>query len=314
MTTIHQLVERARHYSASGASVSILTAEGRVDGERCDRLVELPGVRAAGALRTTTTHLTPTVLPRAPIPVSDASAGFTAVLGASAHTAGVLLGPEAAESLGVTGPGTIATPTADIRVAGTFPYPDDGRRPGLSYAAIAPTTGGKPFDECWVDTWPSQDVHSALLTTIRLGQQPKEPPTLSQLNASLGESFDGHALFEQRITRFAGIAAALGGLALGLSGVRIRRLSLASALHAGVSRRALYGIVTAETMAWFALSAALVIPLTSLFAMVVDGGLTNTLPAGMVAVCPLWLGGFAGAWMGTASIQERHLFRYFTTR
>lgn len=314
ITSIQQLLEQAQDYQRSGASISILAAEGRIDGDRCDGLSEIPGVRASGALRTTTRHLKPIVLPRAPIPVSDASPGFLTVMGAEVRSAGVLLGPEASEALGLSGQGSIATSQARVRVAGTYAYPDDGRRPGYSYAAIAPTSSAGTFDECWVDTWPAKDVTTALLSTIQVSSDKSRQPAISQLNPTRGKSFDGNALFHQRITRFAGACTALCGIVLGLVGVRTRRLALASALHAGVSQRVLLAIVTLEVLASVLLSAALIVPITALAAATLKGGMMATLVPGACAAIPLWLGAFAGAWLGVATIKEHHLFHYFKTR
>lgn len=310
--SIHQLLERGREYRRSGASVSILTAEGRVDGTRCDRLSEIPGVRASGALRTTTVKVKPNVLPRAPIPVSDASPGFVDVVGANPIGAGVLLGPEASVALGLDSQGLIATPSTNVRVAGTYAYPDDGRRPGYSYAAIAITNSTEPFDECWIDTWPARDMTTALLSTMYVSSDVSRQPTISQLNPVHGESFDGNAQFQQRITRFAGACAAIGGVALGLISVRTRRLPLASALHAGVPQGALLAITTLETLAWTAVSATLVVPITILISETLGEG--TTLVPSLSAAFPLWIGAFAGAWLGVATIREHHLFNYFKTR
>lgn len=310
--SIHQLVEHAREYRQSGASISILTTEGRVDGKRCDHLSEIPGVRASGAVRTTAVQITPTVLPRAPIPVSDASPGFVDVVGANANGAGVLLGPEASAALGLAGQGLIATPSTNVRVAGTYAYPDDGRRPGFSYAAIAITNSTAAFDECWIDTWPARDMTTALLSTMYVSSDTSKQPSISQLNPVHGKSFDGNAQFQQRITRFAGACAAIGGVALGLISVRSRRLPLASALHAGVPQGALLAITTLETLAWTAVSATLVVPITIGISEFLGEG--TTLVPSLSAAFPLWIGAFAGAWFGVATIREHHLFGYFKTR
>lgn len=139
--------------------------------------------------------------------------------------------------------------------------------------------------------------------------------TISQLNAVHGKSLDGNGQFRQRITRFAGVCGAIGGVALGLTSVRIRRLSLASALHAGVSHRALLGIVTLETLAWTAASAALTVPIALVAAeMLGEGVAAASLMPGLSAALPLWIGAFAGAWVGVATVKEHHLFVYFKTR
>lgn len=237
------------------------------------------------------------------------------LFGAQPQGIGVLLGPEAAEALGDSSRGSIETQSGTLRVAGTYDYAQDGRRPGLSYAAIAPTNSAAPFDECWVDVWPEMDMTAVLLSTMSVSGGSGTQPTISQLNAAFGTSFDGHAQFGQRITRFAGACAAIGGVVLGFLGIRSRRLPLASALHAGVSHRALLAMVTLETSAWVAISAAFVIPLMIVMSAVFGrSAASETSVLALCAATPLWLGAFAGAWLGVAMLKERYLFAYFKAR
>lgn len=313
MIVTRQLVDRADDFVRSGAAVVIVTAVGRVDGARCDRLVKLPGVTASGALRETSYQLTPVALRSAPIPVSEISPGFPDVVQASTRTAGLLLGPEAIEALGLVPPSPLATSAGPLRVGGHYAYPNDGRRPGLSYAALAPAPVEQPFDECWVETRPAKEVTSPLLTTVLFGGDGGDPPTTAQLNPTRGTSFDGQVLFAARLTRFAGPCAAFLGFALGFASVRSRRLSFASALHATASHSDLWRIVGLETLAWVILSAAFVLPITVVIGASLDGG-GASLVEGLRVALPFWLTGYLGAWSGLATIHERSLFRYFKTR
>lgn len=308
---VAQLIRQAADYRSQGASVTILIADGFVDGRRCDRLVDLPGVRAAGAIRATPERIAGAVLPTAPIPVSESTQGFLDVLGEQPRAPGVLLGPEASDAFGIDVAGEIVTATNPAPVAGTYAYPDDGRRRGLSYAAIAPTADDFPFDECWVDAWPVNDaITVALLTTTRpaAGNEPR--PEITQLNTTLGRTFDGATAFQTRSTRFAAVAAAVGGLALGFVGVRLRRLQLASALHAGASRRALLAITALETCGWVALCGAIVVPATVIAAHAL-GGTSQSYAAGWGVFVAAALGALGGACAAVATTHERHLFRYF---
>lgn len=314
LMTIHQLTEQAHEFSRSGASTSILTLAGRIDGERCDNLTQTPGVRASGAVRATTDTIRPAVVPGAPLPVYGVSPGFISVIGADSRSVGVLLGPEASAALGIHGPGAIAATHGVVPVAGIYAYPDDGRRPGFSYAAIAPDNTQAPFDECWVDTWPTKDVTTALLSTMRTGGPRTEQPALSQLNTTHGKTFDGEAIYGRRVTRFSGAFAAIAGCALGLISLRIRKLSLASALHAGVPKRALFCIVTLETIAWCLASAALGLSIIVLVAATVADSAASTLFPGLLAASPLLPGAFAGAWIGVLSIKEERVFDYLKAR
>jgi hypothetical protein len=314
VSSTQQLAARADEFARSGASISIVTAMDRVDGTRCDRLAELPGVAAAGAVRSTSWQLVPTVLRRSPIPLSEASPGFVAVIGAATRSAGVLLGPEATEALGPATADILSTTSGTVRVGGDYPYPEDGRRPGLSYAALAPVLADRAFDECWIDSRPAQDMTAALLSTVLLGGDQHDPPAIAQLNPTLGVTFDGRALFAERISRFIGPCAALVGLVLGFVAVRSRRLALASALHAGASHSDLRGIVAAETVAWGIISAALAMPAVVLIGAGLESGAGPSLAVGITVMCSLWLSGFVGAWSGVLTVRERHLFRYFKDR
>ncbi|QNE36951.1 hypothetical protein [Leifsonia shinshuensis] len=310
----HQFVERWEAFVRSGASISVLTAVGRVDAARCDRLAEVPGVSAAGALRSTSRQLAPVVLQRSPIPVSEVSPGFSGVIGAITHSDGVLVGPEVVDALGLGAADALATTTGVVRVGGGYRYPDDGRRPGLSYAALAPVLAAQAFDECWIDVRPAQEMTSALLSTLLLLGDEHDPPTIAQLNPTMGATFDGPALFAERITRGAGPCAALAGLILGFSGVRSRRLEFASALHTGASHGDLCSIVTAETVAWGVVTTMLTVPVVVLLRTSFDGGGGTSLALSMSVMCAVWLAGLAGALSGAVAIRERHLFRYFKER
>jgi hypothetical protein len=315
MSAVSQSLAAADEYRSKGASVLILTAEGQVDGRRCDGLAALPGVAAAGALRASSTPLRASVLPTAPLPVSESSPGFAGVLGVSSRAAGLLLGPEAAAALGVHGAGTIAAGATQVPVGATYRYPDDGRRPGLSYAAISPVLPDSPYDECWVDVWPpTDDVIAPLLAARSLSVPDAKPPSFSQLNTTLGDSFNGEERFVQRISRFGGAVAAMTGLALGFVSTRLRRLQFASALHAGVSRRAVAGIVFTETVLAGGLSAAVTLPLLCIASVVIDGTSWEVLPFGLTAAAPAWPGAVAGTLLAVTMTRERHLFRYFKTR
>jgi len=311
---VAHLLRQAADYRSKGASVTILIAEGLVDGHRCDRLADLPGVRAAGAIRATSDRITGTVLPTAPIPVSESTAGFLEIVREAPRASGVLLGPDAADAFGIDAADEIVTASGTTPVAGTYDYPDDGRRRGLSYAAIAPTADSASFDECWVDAWPQDDgIVAALLTTARPATEDRAKPEIAQLNSTLGRSFDGAAAFASRPTRFAAGAAAAGGLALGLLGVRLRRLQLASALHAGVSRRGLLAISVLEACGWVALCGAVVVPGTVIAAHAL-GGSAESYTLGWGVFVAGAAGAFAGTCAGVATTHERHLFRYFKAR
>lgn len=168
--------------------------------------------------------------------------------------AGVLLGEEAAQTLltpsqsarlasaslpdpGSSEPASVSINGSQVSVIGSYPWPNDGRQAGYSYAAIAPVPAQGMFDECWISAWPAR---TDLPVTIRSALSPAAPSTteaqVSQLNYRLGQADNLASVFSQRITRFNSALLALGTFIVGWLSVRLRRLELASDLNVGVSR------------------------------------------------------------------------------
>ena len=327
--TIRDILNSEREYRASGADITILTATGRIDGRACEQLATAHGITAAGAIRDTQTRLSPTVLPDAPIPISEISPGFRQLVGARPR-AGIDLGPEAQHALSARPGSQLATTMGAVTVAGSYAYPDDGRRAGLSYAALVPSLSQVPFDECWVRQWPqSDDVNSLLLLSmIPQAQQPTgsgaidsssdsttEPPSFSQLNVTLGARFAGLKSFEARVTQWAPLVAAIAAFGLAYVSIRMRRLQFASALHAGVARSDHLLIALAETAVWVAGGLIVVFPaaaVTAANATLQDREATFAL--GGAVVLAAGAGGVLGAFIAAALTREKHLFRYFKDR
>ncbi|WP_223227628.1 hypothetical protein [Leifsonia xyli] len=317
LSVVRSLTERAVAFRAAGASVITLAAADRIDGCSCDRLAELPGVRAAGALRDSGRGVSAATLPSSSIPVFEVTPVFAAILPAErAAITGLLVSDQVAEALAVRAGDSIATEDGPVGVAGVYGYPSDGRRPCYGYAALAPAGDSDAFDECWIDVWPlSSDIPKLLHTTLLPTQADDERPVLSQLNTTRGASFEGETLFAGRITQYGGPVALALGAGLGFVAVRSRRMHLASALHAGVSRADLAAITALETVVW-------VIPCLVFTAAVI--GVFAAGGADADAVTTAILGGrigllaAAGVLLGTAAgfglVRERHLFRYFADR
>ncbi|WP_147440374.1 hypothetical protein [Mycetocola tolaasinivorans] len=198
-----------------------------------------------------------------------------------------------------------------------FPFPDDGRKPGLGYTVLAPVSDrGTPFDECWIEVWPqAEPVAAHLRSTLISDGDAQTRPQLSQLNSRLGQSFPGERLFVERITEFAAPIAGLAGVVIGFAMVRMRRLELASARHSGVTPATQTLILLGE-----ALVPALVSVLVTAATVMLVTGLPGTLdPAALrglsARVCltlvpALLLGVITGA----LTTREKHLFRYFKAR
>jgi hypothetical protein len=249
---VRQLIADAAQYRDSGASVLIIQAVGKIDGRACERLAALPEVRAPGATRGVD-PIAAVVLPSAPIPAYAVTAGYPAVLHAAlAGTAGIVLSAPAAADLGVGPGGTIGTTTGPAAIAGVYASPDDGRRPGLGYAALIVTAERKLFDECWLDAWPQRpELAQLLLTTVApTNDTPSELPTIGQFNTTLGAEFDGAVRFEQRLTRLAPVVTATLAATLAVLAIRLRRIELASARHSGVRTHDLLAITLLECAAW----------------------------------------------------------------
>lgn len=312
--TVRQITSESEAFASAGAATLIMTAEGRVAGAACEALNAVPGVRAAGALRALPDPLRLTLLPQAPLPQFEFSAGFPALLRADVTASGgALLSTETAQSLGV-GPGdTVGAGAERLIVRGSFDYPEDGRRVGLGYAVLLGSDRDAPYDECWVDSWPQvPDLRGLLLLTAAPGE---EPPVVAQLNSRLGESFDGAQKFEDRLTRWAAPLAGVLGLSLGFIAIRIRRLELASALHARVPRASLATGALLETASWALTAPIIGLALTALLARsfsAEDAGSILLLGARIAVLAGL--GALLGALLSLLLVREKHLFRYFKER
>lgn len=316
--TVRALTADAARYQASGASIITFEAPGRIDPGACTALASVSGVRAAGAVRTGTDSLTPSALPSSTIPVIEVTSGLAEVLRAQVGGTGVVLSEQAASALALAPGDELLTSETTTPVAGVYAYPQDGRRAGLGFAALVPTTDGAAFDECWVDIWPTSPQTPILLQTVLLpsdGTEASEGPVLAQLNSTLGTTFDGGARLDARITRFASWVVLGLGAGSGYLAVRLRRTQLASALHAGTARHDLGTVVALETLSWtlpVALLAAVAIVVAAALGADHDAGHTVVLGS-RVAVAGV-VGPLVGTALGCAQTRERHLFRYFKDR
>lgn len=319
LTAVRALEQQARAFQDAGASIVTLVAPGRIDGRVCESLATLEGVRAAGAIRDSAQQVRALALPGAPLQTKDVTVGFPSLLTRGGATgAGVVLVRGAADQLGLTVGDTLHAASGEVRVAGVFDYPDDGRRTGLGYAALLPTVDTKPFDECWVDAWPAVPALPALIMTTvtpSTGARDEEAPALGQLNTRLGAALDGPGLFAARITSAAPLVAVAVGLSLGFLSIRLRRMQLASALHCRVRRADLHLQVVLETAAWALPAVAVGLSVCGPAVALGDPAdhLTNAalvLRAPVAAVAAA----LAGATFALAVTRERHLFRYFKDR
>ena len=342
LASVTSIQRETDEYVASGGSTYAITYEGRIDGAACDRLASLDGVLAAGATRTASSKLTFAALPSTGVPTYDATPGAVAVFaygdasardmtsgmtsdgGADAASAvpadGLWLSHDAADPLRVqAGDDVDLRGGASAHVADVFDWPDDGRKSGYSYAAIAPMplVEGETFDQCWVKAWPVPDNIESLLRIVTTGEDAtgRDRPTVSQLNTTHGQRFDAQTAYEGRITVWAPLVAGVGALLVGFLAVYIRRLELASALHCGVPKPALVTQILVET-GWWAVAAMLLCSpvLAWMWLENTDGDalvLTGTL---LRVPAAAYAGVMCGALLCACVIREKRLFRYFKNR
>lgn len=337
VVTVRDLVVRAQEYRDSGAAIVTIEAPGLVDGRTCDSFADLPGVRAAGAIAHDDDPLVPAALPSGSIASVRVSPGAPRLFRVEdSGVAGVFLSRGVLDALGGSvrsgdrpsdnalgskepgsnAPGTLRLREGSVPVRGWFEWPDDGRRPGFSYAALSEDAGTLPFDECWVDAWPAPGRLAEIMrTAVHPDPTGQIRVIASQVNTTRGRSFDGSRSYVERVTRYAPYVALGAGLAVGYVSVRSRRLELAAAQHVGVGRVQQAAQVLLEASSW-----------------VIGGGL---IAAGGIAVAIATVGqvepamlvrvaahaavpGLAAALLGcllaSLTVHEHHLFRYFKTR
>ncbi len=138
---------------------------------------------------------------------------------------------------------------------------------------------------------------------------------IGQLNSTLGAAFDGPKLFQERMTAWATIVAVVAGASLGFLAVRLRRLELASARHAGVSTRAEVTQIGIETIFWAA--TAILVSLAGLLLVDRATQIPNSVDVDAISARSIFAGGVAaviGSVVGAWTTRERHLFRYFKDR
>ncbi|WP_295118258.1 hypothetical protein [uncultured Leifsonia sp.] len=316
--SITRLLAEAEAFRSSGAATEVLVAEDRVDGPACEALADAPGVAHAGAVKASASRVTVAALPEAPVPLYEVSPGFAAILtGADVSSRGVLIPDDLAQSLGASAGAQVTTDSGPMTIASVYGYPSDGRRPGFGYAILSPTQASRTFDECWVTAWPQvPNLRSLLLTAVLTADKASSTkPSVIQLNSSLGGSFDGFASFRERLTRAATPSSFVVAIGLGFVSVRMRRLELTSALHAGVAKSDLLALNLLEASAWAGAAGALAVGVVSAAAWAGSHGDQSAVFESTVGVP---LAGVAGALLGvviaSSSISERRLLRYFKDR
>lgn len=326
--SVVDIAQRAAAFREAGASIMVVHLEDSIDGGQCDALAGSPGVVASGAIRAGT-PLRLAALPSRDFETFEATPGLGVVLhvaapgaGVESPAGGIWISDGVASTLGVTSaPGDLPVlPTDQAHLSGTFPYPNDGRDPLLGYAILTPVLATGAFDSCWIEVWPDPDLSADLLllpvlpSTDNAGSAPRAPE-VRQLNTTLGSRLDTSPITDAVQPSVLLGAAAAAGLALSLVLTRLRRLELAAALHAGLSRASLAHQLLLETTGWIVPAIAVTIP--SLMWVAQDnnpGGVWPALFPGLRLIMLSAILALLGAVIGALATRERHLFRYFKAR
>lgn len=320
--TIHALQSQAQTFRQSGAATRILQSESAIRGTACDALANgSTPIVAAGALAETT-PIDLAALPTTSIPAFRVSPGLVALLDGAPELVGAWISDALAETLAVAPGARLQTSDGVVTIAGTYPYPKDGRDNRLGFAMLIPVTADQAFDECWATAWPPGESTDLLLRSSAFEPGSTDALQIGQLNNTHGTTFDGALAFDSRITRFAYALIAVAGLSLGWASIRARRLEHAAALHAGQRRSEQLATILVETAAWALLGSALAAVLLLAFVIGSESpassashpNTTSVLPI-VVAALPVGFGSaLGGASIAAFATHERHLFRYFKER
>lgn len=304
-------------FRQSGASTFRIDAPRSIDPKTCDALSEVDGVEASGATRKGE-DLRFAILPDLPTPYFDVSAGMLELLDAvpAEPNSGIIIDSELSDLLSSSGRSTktyLLGSTLPVNVSGIFEHPDDGRDATLNGAALGMDLRQDSFDSCWVRFWPPTENPLELLSLSMSAHNGTSEAV--QWNPTLGRFFDAQGAFEGLPLVYLTAVAALVSAVLAHILVRLRRLELASARHAGVTLVDLVWVVFAEAVLW--LVPACIIALTTFLFFSVWNNPDPFLSAWLAGVRVV--GVSAAAWIlssavTTALTGEKHLVRYFQQR
>lgn len=243
-----------RAVRAGGGATHIVSAPAGIDGQRCVALGGLDGVIGAIALREVRDRFDLLSYPHSKPALYDAAGDISSALDAQpAGPTGVWLSESMATRFG-TGPLAMADGSSAV-VAGTFPYPDDGRNSQLASAALQPVPSAGRFDSCWVTIWPHDERSLALLETALVPGT--DNVTRQQLNPAFGTPTPTITLLQTRATRWLPLIGAVLSAALGYTLIRMRRVELSLAQHLGVRATQQHIQLQLETMYWVLPASAL---------------------------------------------------------
>lgn len=321
--------DQLEQWRGSGAAIVIAYAEGAINGAACEGLAETGGITGVGAVRTVEDGLPLPTLPLATPAYAEVTPGFAQLIATAAGGSdtpraatpeslargGLLLSDSLAATLDRGPSTTLATADGSATVAGAYATADDGRQRTFAYAALAQVPAEGLFDYCWAEVWPPDPTTASLLRAVVDANQPEVQVKLAQLNPRHGTDLDALGLYRNRTSRYAPVTAAIAGLIFGFISIRMRRLELASALHAGVSRRAQAAQLCIETATWLLVGLTISAPLIW-FAAHLGNPLAAvaTVPPIAAGLCSAVVATFAGTLLGLQLTREAQLFTYFKNR
>ena len=316
------IVDGAAQFRAAGATVEVLKSDPNIDGRRCDALSGTSALRNAGAIRQGT-PIRFLAIPASQITVVEATPGLIAMLPTIAQPvqtidggpSGVWLSADLAAVLG-TAPGRVVqTSAGSATVAGVYTWSDDGRARDLGYSMTAPVPADGAFSQCWTEIWPTDPNLQAMAYVSLTSNDSSIQATLGQLNTSLGTTYDAASLLSSRLTRQAPLAGIVIGLVAGYVSVRIRRLEIASNLHARLPRADLMWQHLIEALVW--VGAASLITAAGLLWAARWGNPDPSLAEwyiGCRTVLAAAASALIGVLIGVMTAREKHLFRYAKER
>lgn len=312
---INRIEHNVHRFQAMAANMYKLDASDQIDGLGCDRLSEASNVQASGAVREVTA-ITVDQAPEVPMTTYEVSYGFGDILGVY-HTQvpGVWIESELAKTLAVNPGDSLSTLNDALQVAAVFDWPNDGRDMRFGFAILVPREFEKPFDECWIQSWPIAEDNDVLLRSTLIVTSDSYPTTVSQVNRTLGISLDANLLYGERITWNAIWIGPLVLLVIGFIATWRRRLEYSANLHAGQTRSELLLGVAIESLIWVITGCWLALMVDLAVIRIV--GMTQVWPVWVSCAIVVW-GSLVGALFGGLSaalaIREKALFRYLNTR
>ncbi|MDR1448315.1 MAG: hypothetical protein LBI63_05115 [Candidatus Ancillula sp.] len=328
--TLAVVIENAEIYHNSGASTQVLDAKDAVDANICDKLGNIDNIKSAGAIKTTDIKITPSSLPNGSIPLFYISPNFIAGLSLvsyDAKTPGVLLSETVQKRLGKTaGEYFMDTGGSRIYIRGVYQYPDDGRQAGLGYAILSlpPNNYAENFDTCLADIWPqNRNLNSALWLPLVGSSSDSNSSTnnvtssqkvhLSQLNSKLGETYTQYDSYLDSLLPLTSFLVLIIALLFGFISMRVRRLEVASNIHAGLKKLDIIFITIFDAFPAVIFSSLLSLPVL----LVVSQNIlyeTAVLVPYLKILLGSCVGFISGCVFAVILTREQHLFKYFKNR